>query len=46
LPPASLAYNQKAYRDLAATTRMLDLLYELLSMQDYTLSQMATRAEG
>ena len=46
LPPASKFYNQKAYRDLAATTRMLDLLYELLSMQDYTLSQMATRADG
>ena len=46
LPPASAFYNEKAYRDLAATTKMLDLLYELLSMQDYTLSQMATRAEG
>ncbi|HEY0429751.1 MAG TPA: hypothetical protein VGC76_18355 [Pyrinomonadaceae bacterium] len=46
LPPASKFYNDKAYRDLAATTRMLDLLYELLSMQDYTLSQMATRADG
>lgn len=46
LPPVSKFYNDKAYRDLAATTRMLDLLYELLSMQDYTLSQMATRADG
>ncbi|MET0753975.1 MAG: hypothetical protein ABWZ66_11400 [Pyrinomonadaceae bacterium] len=46
LPSVSKFYNDKAYRDLAATTRMLDLLYELLSMQDYTLSQMATRADG
>jgi hypothetical protein len=46
LPSAAAFYNDKAYRDLAATTKMLDLLYELLSMQDYTLSQMATRAEG
>lgn len=46
LPPVSKFYNDKAYRDLAATTKMLDLLYELLSMQDYTLSQMATRADG
>jgi hypothetical protein len=46
LPAVSKFYNDKAYRDLAATTRMLDLLYELLSMQDYTLSQMATRADG
>lgn len=46
LPQVSKFYNEKAYRDLAATTRMLDLLYELLSMQDYTLSQIATRAEG
>jgi hypothetical protein len=45
-PPVSKFYNDKAYRDLAATTKMLDLLYELLSMQDYTLSQMATRADG
>jgi hypothetical protein len=46
LPTVSKFYNDKAYRDLAATTKMLDLLYELLSMQDYTLSQMATRADG
>lgn len=46
MPPVSAFYNEKAYRDLAATTKMLDLLYELLSMQDYTLSQMAARAEG
>lgn len=39
-------YNQRALRDLAATTRMLDLLDELLSMQDYTLSQMGTFAQG
>lgn len=39
-------YNQRVYRDLAATTKMLDLLDELLNMQDYTLSQMGTFAQG
>jgi hypothetical protein len=39
-------YNQRAVRDLEATTRMLDLLDELLGMQDYTLSQMGTFAQG
>lgn len=38
--------NQRALRDLEATTKMLDLLDELLGMQDYTLSQMATFAQG
>jgi hypothetical protein len=38
--------NQRALRDLEATTRMLDLLDELLGMQDYTLSQMGTFAQG
>lgn len=50
LPPASLSaaglYNQRAVQDLEATTRMLDLLDELLGMQDYTLSQMGTFAQG
>lgn len=39
-------YNRSAVRDLEATTRMLDLLDELLGMQDYTLSQMGTFAQG
>ena len=39
-------YNQRVYQDLAATTKMLDLLDELLNMQDYTLSQMGTFAQG
>lgn len=38
--------NQRALRDLEATTKMLDLLDELLGMQDYTLSQMGTFAQG
>ncbi|MDQ3321954.1 MAG: hypothetical protein M3525_05915 [Acidobacteriota bacterium] len=48
LPPVSAAafYNQRAVQDLEATTRMLDLLDELLGMQDYTLSQMGTFAQG
>lgn len=43
---ASKFYNGHALRDLEATTRMLDLLDELLGMQDYTLSQMGTFAQG
>ncbi len=39
-------YNQRVYRDLAATTKMLDLLDELMNMQDYTLSRMGTFAQG
>lgn len=39
-------HNQRAYQDLAATTKMLDLLDELLNMQDYTLSQIGTFAQG
>ncbi len=39
-------HNRHAYQDLAATTKMLDLLDELLNMQDYTLSQMGTFAQG
>lgn len=39
-------YNRRALRDVAATTRMLDLLDELLGMQDYTLSQMGTFTQG
>ncbi|MEP6901859.1 MAG: hypothetical protein ABJA66_08920 [Actinomycetota bacterium] len=43
---AAKFYNRRAVRDLEATTRMLDLLDELLAMQDYTLSQMGTFAQG
>ena len=39
-------YNPRVYKDLASTTKMLDLLDELLNMQDYTLSQMGTFAQG
>lgn len=39
-------YNRRALRDVEATTRMLDLLDELLGMQDYTLSQMGTFTQG
>jgi len=39
-------YDQRALRDLEATTKMLDLLDEFLGMQDYTLSQMGTFAQG
>lgn len=52
LPPelssdaAAKFYNRRAVRDLEATTKMLDLLDELLGMQDYTLSQMGTFAQG
>ncbi len=46
LPANSLVYNQRAVHDLEAATRMLDLLDELLGMQDYTLSQMGTFAQG
>ncbi|HXG83120.1 MAG TPA: hypothetical protein VNI84_03745 [Pyrinomonadaceae bacterium] len=42
----SAFYNRRAVQDLEATTRMLDLLDELLGMQDYTLSQMGTFAQG
>ena len=48
-PPADSAlkfYNRHALRDVKATTRMLDLLDELLGMQDYTLSQMGTFSQG
>lgn len=45
LLPANF-HNQRALQDLEATTRMLDLLDELLGMQDYTLSQMGTFAQG
>lgn len=46
LDVASKFYNRRAVRDLEATTKMLDLLDELLGMQDYTLSQMGTFAQG
>lgn len=43
---AASFYNRRAVQDLEATTRMLDLLDEMLGMQDYTLSQMGTFAQG
>ena len=43
---AASFYNRRAVEDLQATTRMLDLLDEMLGMQDYTLSQMGTFAQG
>lgn len=46
LDAAAKFYNRRAVRDLEATTKMLDLLDELLGMQDYTLSQMGTFAQG
>lgn len=46
LETAAKFYNRRAVRDLEATTKMLDLLDELLGMQDYTLSQMGTFAQG
>ncbi len=39
-------HNQRVIQDLASTTKMLDLLDELLNMQDYTLSQIGTFAQG
>lgn len=39
-------HNRRVYQDLASTTKMLDLLDDLLNMQDYTLSQMGTFAHG
>ena len=44
--PALGFHNRRVYQDLASTTKMLDLLDELLNMQDYTLSQMGTFAQG
>lgn len=44
--PALGFHNQRVYQDLSSTTKMLDLLDELLNMQDYTLSQMGTFAQG
>jgi hypothetical protein len=46
LPTNALVYNQRAVHDLESATKMLDLLDELLGMQDYTLSQMGTFAQG
>ena len=42
----SNSYDQKALKDLDSATKMLDLLDEFLGMQDYTLSQMGTFAQG
>ena len=39
-------HNQRVYQDLAAATKMLDLLDELLNMQDYTLSQIGSFSQG
>lgn len=39
-------YNQRSVKELEAATLMLDLLDEFLGMQDYTLSQMGTFAQG
>ncbi len=44
--PALGFHNRRVYQDLSSTTKMLDLLDELLNMQDYTLSQMGTFAQG
>ncbi len=39
-------HNQRVYRELAATTKMLDQLDEFLNMQDYTLSQIGSFSAG
>ncbi len=39
-------HNRRVYHDLASTTKMLDLLDELLNLQDYTLSQIGTFSQG
>lgn len=46
--PASFSTEQlsRASVDLDRTARMLDVLEELLAMQDYTISQMGTFAQG
>ena len=36
----------QAAAELDRTARMLDILEELLAMQDYTISQMGTFAQG
>lgn len=47
LPANALGFhNQRVYQDLASTTKMLDLLDELLNMQDYTLSQIGSFTQG
>lgn len=46
LVPQGFVPNQRAVNDLQATTKMLDLLDELLGMQDYTLSQLGTFSQG
>lgn len=37
---------QRAANELDKTARMLDILDEMLSMQDYTISQMGTYSQG
>lgn len=46
--PASFSTEQlsQAAAELDRTARMLDILEELLAMQDYTISQMGTFAQG
>ena len=39
-------FSSQHLRDLEAATKMLDMLDELLGMQDYTLSQIGTFAQG
>ena len=48
LLPANAAkkLSRGALQDLEATTKMLDLLDELMGMQDYTVSQIGTFAQG
>ena len=45
-PALESAYTERAHGELISTTRMLDLLDELLAMQDYAISQMGTFSQG
>jgi hypothetical protein len=46
LPPLDAAQLERARREFYNTTRMLDLLDELLAMQDYVFSKMGTFSHG
>jgi hypothetical protein len=46
LPPLDAAQLERARREFYSTSRMLDLLDELLAMQDYVFSQMGTFSQG
>jgi hypothetical protein len=46
LLPLDAAQLERARHELNSTTRMLDLLAELLAMQDYVFSQMGTFSQG